>query len=202
MSEDTPRLPQAIVIGASAGALQALSGLLPPLPADYPLPILIVVHIRPDRDCVLAHLFQSKCAIRVVEADDKEAIAPGTAYFAPPDYHLLVEQDHTLSLSSEEPVYFSRPAIDVLFESAADAYGEALIGIVLTGANEDGASGLKTIVDAGGTAIVQHPQGAYATAMPEAAIARCPQANIMTIEDISAFLLDLGRDHPGRNSRA
>lgn len=199
MSETTP---QAVVIGTSAGALQALSGLLPLLPADFPLPILIVVHIRPDRDCVIPHLFQSKCAIAVREAQDKEEIAPGTVYFAPPDYHLLVEQDHSLSLSSDEPLYFSRPAIDVLFEAAADAYGEALLGIVLTGANQDGASGLRAIVDAGGTAIVQNPQGAYATAMPEAAIATCPEAKIMTIEDISAFLLELGRGDPGRTSRA
>lgn len=194
--------PQAVVIGASAGALQALSGLLPLLPADYPLPILIVVHIRPDRDCVIPQLFQSKCAIAVREAQDKEAIAPGTVYFAPPDYHLLVEQDHSLSLSSDEPLYFSRPAIDVLFETAADAYGEALVGIVLTGANQDGATGLRAIADAGGTAIVQNPQGAYATAMPEAAIEACKQAKIMTIEDISAFLLELGRGDPGRNHPA
>jgi two-component system chemotaxis response regulator CheB len=194
--------PQAVVIGTSAGALAALSALLPVLPADYPLPILIVVHIRPDRDCVIPQLFQAKCAIRVREAQDKEEIAPGTVYFAPPDYHLLVEQDRSLSLSSDEPLYFSRPAIDVLFETAADAWSEALVGIVLTGANQDGAAGLRAIVDAGGLAIVQEPQGAYATAMPEAAIALCPQAKIMTIEDISAFLLDLGRDHPGRNSRA
>jgi two-component system chemotaxis response regulator CheB len=194
--------PQAVVIGTSAGALAALSGLLPVLPADYPLPILIVVHIRPDRDCVIPQLFQSKCAIPVREAQDKEAITPGTVYFAPPDYHLLVEQDHSLSLSSDEPLYFSRPAIDVLFETAADAYGEALVGIVLTGANQDGATGLRAIADAGGTAIVQNPLGAYATAMPEAAIEACRQAKIMTIEDISAFLLELGRGDPGRNHPA
>jgi two-component system chemotaxis response regulator CheB len=180
--------PQAVVIGASAGALEALSVILPALPEHFSLPLMIVVHMPPDRPSVLADLFQAKCRITVREAEDKEPICGGTAYFAPPDYHLLVEADKHLSLSSDEPILYSRPAIDVLFESAADAYGPALIAIVLSGANQDGASGLKAIADAGGTAIVQSPKGAFATAMPEAAIAICPGAHILSPQEIAAYL--------------
>jgi two-component system chemotaxis response regulator CheB len=180
---------RAVVIGASAGALQALSQILPALPADYPLPILVVVHIPADRRNMLAPLFQDKCRIAVREAEDKEPALPGVIYFAPPDYHLLVEADGTLSLSSDEEVLYSRPSIDVLFESAADAYGEALIGIVLTGANPDGAQGLKAIADAGGTALVEDPAGAYADAMPLAALKACPTAHAMPLSDIADYLM-------------
>lgn len=182
------RKAQAIVIGASAGALDALSIILPALPANFRLPLIVVVHIPGDKPSVLAELFQAKCRINVQEAEDKEPILGGTAYFAPPDYHLLVEANGQLSLSSDEPVLYSRPSIDVLFETAADAYGAALIAIVLTGANEDGAKGLSAVVRAGGTAIVQSPLGAYAAAMPEASIARCPSAQIMSLEAIAAYL--------------
>jgi two-component system chemotaxis response regulator CheB len=184
--------PEAIVIGASAGALEALSKLLPGLAADYRLPILIVVHLPPDKTSMLAELLRARCAIRVREAEDKEPIEPGVVYFAPPDYHLLVEQDRRLSLSGDEPVLFSRPSIDVLFESAADAYGYRLIGIVLTGANCDGADGLKAVVEAGGVAIVQSPKTAYAAAMPEAAIAACPEARVLPLNDIATFLAEVG----------
>ena len=134
---------EAIVIGASAGALEALSAILPALPEGFRLPVIVVVHVPPDKRSVLAELFQAKCRVSVREAEDKEPIVGGTVYFAPPDYHLLVEADEHLSLSSDEPVLFSRPSIDVLFESAADAYGPALIAIILTGANQDGAEGMR-----------------------------------------------------------
>jgi two-component system, chemotaxis family, protein-glutamate methylesterase/glutaminase len=180
--------PEAVVIGASAGALEALSVILPALPPEFPLPLMIVVHMPPDRRSVLAELFQAKCRISVREADDKEPLSGGTAYFAPPDYHLLVEADKSLSLSSDEPVLYSRPSIDVLFESAADAYGPALIAVVLSGANEDGAAGLKAVVKAGGTPIVQSLDGAFATAMPQAAKAACPGARSLSPQEIAAFL--------------
>ena len=183
----------AVVIGASAGAVEALSRILPALPADYPIPILVVVHIPPDRTDLLASLFAAKCAIAVKEAEDKEPIRPGMIYFGPSDYHLQVEADRSVSLSADEPVYYSRPSIDVLFESAADAYGPSLIAIVLTGANQDGAKGLKAVAEAGGTAIVQSPEGAYASAMPEAAIAHCPSARVMSLEEIAAYLRDVGK---------
>jgi two-component system chemotaxis response regulator CheB len=184
--------PEAVVIGASAGALEALSSLLPGLPADYRLPILVVVHLPPDKTSLLAELLRVRCAIRVREAEDKEPIEPGVVYFAPPDYHLLVEEDKRLSLSDDEPVLFSRPSIDVLFESAADAYGGGLIGVVLTGANSDGANGLKAVVEAGGVAVVQSPGSAYAVAMPEAAIAACPAARVLPVNEIAAYLREVG----------
>jgi two-component system, chemotaxis family, protein-glutamate methylesterase/glutaminase len=184
--------PEAIVIGASAGALEVLSNLLPALPSDYRLPILIVVHLPPDNTSLFAELFRARCAIRVREAEDKEPIEPGVVYFAPPDYHLLVEEDKRLSLSDDEPVLFSRPSIDVLFESAADAYGGGLIGVVLTGANSDGANGLKAVVEAGGVAVVQSPGSAYAVAMPEAAIAACPAARVLPVNEIAAYLREVG----------
>jgi two-component system chemotaxis response regulator CheB len=180
--------PKAVVIGVSAGGLKALSAILPALPADYPLPIMIVIHLPPDRDSVVAELFDDRCALTVREAEDKEDILPGHVYFAPPDYHLLVEADYRLSLSSEEPVLFSRPSVDVLFETAADVYGEGLIGIILTGANPDGAAGLKAVMAAGGLALVQRPDLSYASAMPEAALDMCPQAESLSLEQIAEKL--------------
>ena len=184
--------PQAVVIGASAGAFEALSVLLPGLPADYALPIMIVVHVPPDKKSLLAELFAARCSIAVREAEDKAPIEGGTAYFAPPDYHLLIEAEKTLALSSDEPVLFSRPSIDVLFESAADAYGEGLVGVVLTGANSDGARGLRAIVEAGGVGLVQSPEGAYAAAMPLAAIEACRHARILSLADIASYLREAG----------
>ncbi len=182
---------EAVVIGASAGALDALSAILPSLPAGFRLPIMVVVHVPADKRSMLAELFRSKCQIDVREAEDKEPIVGGTVYFAPPDYHLLVEMDRTLALSSDEPVLYSRPSIDVLFESAADAYEDALIGIVLTGANQDGARGLSAVVALGGLALVQNPDEAFASAMPEAAIHLCPGAKILSLNAIAAFLREV-----------
>ena len=184
--------PAAVAIGASAGAVQALLRILPALPADYPVPVFIVVHVPPDRDNALVALLQSKCKIRVKEAEDKEAAAAGTVYFAPSDYHLLVEGDGSLALSSDEPVNHSRPSVDVLLESAADAYGEGLIGVVLTGANDDGAAGLRAVVDAGGLAVVQEPAGAYAPTMPAAALKAAAAAKAMPLDRVTAYLASLG----------
>ena len=180
--------PAAIVMGGSAGSLEALSKILPALPGDFPVPILVVVHIPPDKDSIIAGLFRDKCALNAREARDKEPLEGGTVYFAPPDYHLLVEEDRSVSLSVEEPVLFSRPSIDVLFESAADVYGDKLIGVILTGANPDGANGLKTLCEAGGMAVVQSPQNAQAPFMPEAALKACPTAHVLDIEQIAPFL--------------
>ncbi|MBO9558960.1 MAG: chemotaxis protein CheB [Caulobacter sp.] len=181
-----------VVIGASAGAVQALLAVLPTLPAGFTAPVLVVVHVPPDRDNVLVPLLQAKCRLTVKEAEDKEALAPGVIYFAPSDYHLLVEADRTLALSTDEPVNYSRPSIDVLFESAADAYGENLVGVILTGANHDGAAGLKAVVEAGGVAIVQSPAEAYATPMPHAALQASPTALIMNLDAIASYLSSLG----------
>lgn len=179
---------KAVVIGASAGALDALSKILPTLPENCPFPIMVVVHLPVGKDSLIAELFQKKCRVRVCEAEDKMPLEPGVVYFAPPDYHLLVEKNYSLSLSADDPVLYSRPSVDVLFEAAADAYGPDLIGIVLTGANNDGAQGLKAICDKGGLGLVQEPESAYASAMPRAALALCPDARAMSLEKIAAFL--------------
>lgn len=178
----------AVAIGASAGAVDALLHILPTLPRDYPLSLLIVVHLSPEADSTLASLLAARCEIAVKEAEDKELIQAGVAYLAPPNYHLLVEPDLYLSLSSDEPVLFSRPSIDVLFESAADAYGDSLAGIILTGANSDGAKGLRAIADAGGMTFVQEPELAEAPTMPQAALNACPEARALSLNAIAATL--------------
>ena len=188
----TQQTIKAVVIGASAGGVQALLQILPALPASYRLPVLIVVHVPPDRDNALVSLFQARCQIEVREAEDKEPIVPGVVYFAPSDYHLLVEKDATLSLSSDELVNHSRPSIDVLLESSADAFGPELVGVILTGANDDGARGLQAVVEAGGVAIVEDPAEAYASAMPAASLRASPSAKAMKVAAIASYVSSLG----------
>ncbi len=188
----TDAIPKAIVIGASAGAVEALLTILPDLPKDYPLPVFIVVHVPPDRRNVLAPLFESRCKITVKEAEDKETVTGGVVYFAPSDYHMLVEEDFSVSLSSDELVNHSRPAIDVLFESAADAYGPGLLGVILTGANQDGAAGLAALAKVGGIAVVEDPATAYAAQMPGFALAACPTAKVMSLKQMASSLLAWG----------
>ncbi len=182
----------AVVIGASAGAVPALLTILPALPATYPLPVMVVVHVPPDRENALVALFGAKSKIVIKEAEDKEDAAPGVVYFAPSDYHLLVETDGALSLSADAVVHHSRPAIDVLFETAADAFGSGLAGIVLTGANEDGAAGLAAVARAGGAAVVEDPDHAYSPFMPAAALRACPTAKVLSLPQIRDYLLKLG----------
>jgi two-component system chemotaxis response regulator CheB len=183
---------KAVVIGASAGAVQALLVILPALPASFSLPMFVVVHVPSDRDNALIALLQARSRIVVKEAEDKEPVVGGTVYFAPADYHLLVEADGGLALSADEPVNYSRPSIDVLFESAADVYGEGLLGVILTGANHDGAGGLKAVLDAGGAGIVQDPAEAYAAVMPETALDTCSSATTMNLDAIALYLSSLG----------
>lgn len=179
---------RALVIGGSAGALSALLRFLPALPGNFPLPVMIVVHLPPEGECLLATLLNNRCQLTVKEAEDKENLAPGTAYIAPPNYHLLVEPDFQLSLSKDEPVLYSRPSIDVLFESAADAYGDALAAIVLTGASSDGARGLRAVCAAGGRAYVQDPATAEAATMPQSALDACPAARAVNLDQLAAVL--------------
>jgi len=186
-----PDPARAVVIGASAGGVQALMTILPVLARGFPLPVLVVLHVPADRSNVLAPLFAGRCALTVKEAEDKETARPGVVYFAPSDYHLLVEADGGLALSSDEPVNYSRPSIDVLFESAADAYGAGLVGIILTGANEDGAAGLAAVAAAGGQALVEEPSAAYARSMPEAALGASALARAMSLEGIADYLKGL-----------
>lgn len=185
-----PRL-EALVVGASAGAFEALGAILPELPSDYPLPILIVVHVPADRKSLLADLLQDRCRIRVREVEDKEPLRPGVAYLAPPDYHFLVEPNRRASLSSEEPVQYARPSIDVLFETAAEAYGPGLVGLILTGANHDGAAGLRAVGEAGGVAVVQAPETASSPLMPQSALNACPDARVLRLKEIPGFLLGM-----------
>ncbi|HEY4308909.1 MAG TPA: chemotaxis protein CheB [Pirellulales bacterium] len=193
ISESTVPCIRAIAIGASAGALDALSIILPALPAGFPIPVLVVVHLPADKESLLANLLDAKCQMDVREAADKEPIQFGTIYLAPPAYHMLVENDQSLSLSADEPVNFSRPSIDVLFETAADAYGSSLVGVILTGANNDGAYGLRTVVERGGIALVQRPDQSYASAMPLAALSACPQAQSLSLNEISDYLSSLAK---------
>jgi two-component system chemotaxis response regulator CheB len=182
---------RAVVIGASAGGVEALLNLLTGLPANFRLPIVAVLHLPPDRDSRLAEIFQHRLPIAVREACDKESIAPATLYFAGSGYHLLVETDHSFSLSCEAPVHFSRPSIDVLMESASDAYGAALAGILLTGANYDGAAGLSRIRRQGGITVVQDPAEAQVPTMPEAAIRKLQPSFILPLSGIRNLLLEL-----------
>lgn len=183
---------RAIVIGASAGGLRALKTLLPRLPKDFPCPLLIVQHISPQSDSYMSTMLNEASQIQVKEADEKEKVMPGTAYIAPPDYHLLVEYDHTLSLSADEKVNYSRPSIDVLFDSAADTFGPSLIGIILTGANSDGAEGLRAVKKRGGYTIVQDPEDAESKTMPLEAIKLVKPHSILTLTEIIHLLLKPG----------
>jgi two-component system chemotaxis response regulator CheB len=182
----------AVVIGASAGGVEALSTVLPACPAGLGVPVFVVLHLPRDRPSVLAEIFASKCRVPVREAVDKDPIEPGTIYFAPPDYHLLIERDRTLALSSDEPVHHSRPSIDVLFESAAEAYGPGLLGLVLTGGNADGADGLDAIRRGGGVTAVQDPAGAYAPYMIEAALARGAVDHVLPLAGLADLLRAVG----------
>lgn len=174
-----------LLIGASAGAIDALGHLLPALPATTSLAIMAVVHIPQDRNSLLTSIFQSKCALQVIEPNDKQTIEPAHLYFAPPGYHMLVECHRVLSLSTDPPVNYSRPSIDVLFESAADAFGSEAMGLVLTGANRDGAEGLRSICNYGGMAIVQLPSDAESSMMPQAALDLCPEAYSLSITQLA-----------------
>lgn len=181
----------ALVIGASAGGVEALSMLLPALTPRMHVAVLVVLHLPPTRNSLLVELFAPRCALRVTEAQDKEPMQTGTIYFAPPDYHLLVEDGPHLALSADEAVNYSRPSIDVTFESAAIVFGSRLVGIVLTGANDDGARGLKAIGDAGGTTVVQDPSEALCAYMPEAAIARAGAHHVLSLSGIAGLLRTL-----------
>jgi two-component system chemotaxis response regulator CheB len=182
----------AVVIGASAGGIEALAALLPALPSGYPLPVAIVVHLPPERRSFLVEVFSHRCVLEMREAEDKEEVRAGVVYFAPPDYHLLFEDRRSFSLSVDDLVNHSRPSIDVLFESAALAFGPRLLGVVLSGANADGAQGIRAICNAGGKAAVQDPDTALAREMPKAALAACRTARIVTLQEMKSLLLHAG----------
>ncbi|MBX8541867.1 chemotaxis protein CheB [Pseudomonas cichorii] len=183
----------AIVVGASAGGVEALLKIFGMLRPGFSLPIIAVLHLPESRRSQLAHVFQNRLAIPVKEADDKESIVPGTLYFAPAGYHLSVENDHSFSLSQEERVFHSRPSIDILFDSAADAFGSRLAGVLLTGANNDGALGLAQIKRYGGFTVIQDPDQALARTMPEAALALHSPDYLLPLNEIGQLLVKLER---------
>lgn len=186
------RVPlEALVIGASAGGVEAMLQLLEDLPLDYRLPVVCLLHVPDRNDSLLADLFARRLILPAKEAEDKEGLRCGVVYVAPAGYHLSIETDRSFSLSREEPRHFSRPSIDILFESAADAYGERLAGALLTGANEDGAAGLLAIQRAGGLTLVQEPSDAQVPTMPEAALALLKPDFLLPIDAMRALLTEL-----------
>lgn len=184
---------QAIVIGGSAGGLDALQAILPALPRELGVPVIVVLHVLPGRPSGLAGLLGASTLLSAKEAEDKEPLVAGTVYVAAPNYHLLVENDRSLALSVDEPVHFSRPAIDVLFDSAADVFGAGLVGVLLSGANDDGARGLARIRRAGGTTIVQNPATAPSRQMPDAALRLLSPHHLLDASLIGPLLTDLTR---------
>lgn len=186
-----PRGFDAIVIGGSAGAIDAISTILPALQAQTRVAVLVTLHLPREAPSLLPEIFRPRCALRTAEAQDKEPIEAGNVYFAPPDYHLLVDAGPRLALSVDEPVHFSRPSIDVLFESAADIYGERLVGMLLSGANQDGARGMAAIGAAGGLCIVQAPGSAAMTMMPQSALDLMAPHHVLSPSEISSLLTDL-----------
>jgi len=182
--------PRLIAIGTSLGGFMALQTVLGGLPADFPLPVTVVQHRGPDTDDTFISMLQKKTALRVEEAEDKSELAGGRVYLAPSDYHLLVEPGH-IALSTEGPVVSARPSIDVLFESAADAYPGGVVGLLLTGASKDGAVGMLRIKKSGGFTIVQDPATAECSVMPAAAIAIGAADKVLPLGEISRFLVEL-----------
>jgi two-component system, chemotaxis family, protein-glutamate methylesterase/glutaminase len=177
-----------VVVGASWGGLAALNCLIGGLPADFEAPVTVVQHRSHHADNLLATLLQDATSLKVVEIEDKEPLTPGSVYIAPANYHVLVE-DGYLSLTTDPLVRFSRPSIDVTFFSAADTYLSSTIGVVLTGANDDGARGLRHIVDRGGRAVVQDPATAESPVMPHAAQRAVPEADIVPLERLADHLV-------------
>jgi two-component system chemotaxis response regulator CheB len=185
--------PSLIVIGCSAGGIEALRMILTGLDRHNMVPIVICQHRATDSAPLLVSYFAEVCQLPVKEAESKEPIEKGSIYFAPAGYHLLISDDMSFDLSVEEPVNFSRPSIDVLFESAADALGPRVTGIILTGANEDGAYGLRRILEEGGWALVQDPLTAVFAEMPQAALTLSPSAEKKTLQEIAGFLLEISK---------
>lgn len=193
--QSVTREVDAVVIGASAGGIDALIVLLGDLPASWRLPVVVVLHLPEGYESRLAEVFQHRTRIPVREAVDKAAVASGTLFFAPSGYHLSIERTHVFSLSCEAPVRWSRPSIDVLMSSAADVYGARLAGLLLTGANDDGAEGLLHIHEAGGLTAVQDPAEAQVDVMPLSAMRRHAPDHVLPLTKLRTLLLQLDSVH-------
>jgi len=186
-----------VVVGTSWGGLAALRTLVGALPASFRMAVTLVQHRHKDSDHVLRALLQERSPLVVCEVEDKMPLEEGHIYVAPPDYHTLIEPGH-FALSTEAPVRFSRPSIDVTFTSAADAYGHRVVGVVLTGANADGANGLRRISDLGGLALIQDPDTAESRMMPAAAREAVPRARVMALPHLAEYLVTLPSGTPER----
>ncbi len=182
---------ETVLIGVSAGGLIALKTIIPHLPANFPASVIIVQHLSPDADDFFVRHLNQKAQLFVKEAEDKEKALRGTVYLAPPNYHLLIEADRTFTLSADDRVNFSRPSIDVLFETAAETYQNKAIGVILTGANNDGAAGLKKIKQLGGLTVVQSPESAEADTMPKAALKAVDVDFVVPLARMGQFLAAL-----------
>lgn len=181
----------AVVIGCSSGGVELLGSLLRELPANFPAPIIVCQHAAPGMTAGLVDLFGESAALPVLEAEEKVPALPGRVYFAPGGYHLLIERDGSFSLSMDPPVRYARPSIDVLFETAAAAYENRLVAIILSGASEDGAAGVKAVRQAGGYVVVQTPESATAPVMPAAALAAVRADAMVTPEQLAPLLARL-----------
>jgi two-component system, chemotaxis family, protein-glutamate methylesterase/glutaminase len=188
---------EAVVIGVSAGGMKALRVLLSGFGSQLNTSVIIVQHRMESSDNYLITYLDERCRWMVKEAEEKERIVKGVIYLAPAQYHLLVEKDYTFSLTVDEPVCYSRPSVDVLFETAALAYKNRLIGVILTGANSDGSAGIQKVKAAGGLTIAQNPDTALSPVMPQAAIATGAVDFILELEDIATFLTDISRNTYG-----
>jgi two-component system chemotaxis response regulator CheB len=187
----------AIAIGASAGGVESLTLLLPALPASMRAAVFVVLHLPRDHKSRLSQIFGPTCAIPIKEAEDKEPVRPATVYFAPPDYHLLIDSGPRIALSVDEPLHFSRPSIDVLFESAADCYGSRLLGVILTGASCDGAAGLAAVKAAGGVTAVQTPGSKHPSLMANAALSYGPADFVLPVSELAGLFGTLRSERAG-----
>ncbi len=191
--ESSVRVFDAVVLGVSAGGLDALSVILPGLPPGFALPVIVAQHPHARGSAYLATHLDGRTEVRVKDAEHGEALVPGTVYLAPQDSHILVSPDSRLELSSGKPINGSRPSIDVLFNSAAKVFGERLVGAIMTGASSDGASGLKAIHDHGGFTVVQDPDTAESEFMPRAALRSVSPNRVLELAELGEFLVGLGR---------
>ncbi|GAB3995893.1 chemotaxis protein CheB [Spirosoma daeguense] len=179
---------EVLLIGGSTGSIEVLLQLLPALKAPLRIALILVLHRKNTADSTLVNLLSLKTTIPIQEVDDKDPIVPGTIYLVPADYHVLIERDNTFSLDDSEKVNYSRPSIDVTFESAADVYGPATVGILLSGANTDGTAGLKAIKKASGITVVQKPETAQVAYMPQQAIEGAPIDWVLDVQEMQAFV--------------
>ncbi|PLX00623.1 MAG: chemotaxis protein CheB [Marinilabiliales bacterium] len=184
-----------MVLGVSAGGMEVLRKLLPFFGHDFPLPVVIIQHLHPNQGEFYLRYFNDHCNLNVQEAVETELVRPGNVYFAPPNYHLLIDLDKKFRMNVDPRVNFSRPSIDVFFESAAEVFKDQLIGVILTGANDDGALGMKAINDAGGYTIAQDPQTAEVYTMPLAAIEKTKIDWITRVEELGTAIQEYDKNH-------